>query len=700
MRRLAYYLALVLTVSCTQSRYSELPDPFWGSGACESPASEGIARGWNWEKAQSGNTHPGAVLPFGWVSACGFSGGYSSGYGRIGYSSCDVPPIMLDSLKFWGITHFHQSGVGLMRKFYNYFLVTPYCSGADLSRPSIVAEETASPGYYAAALPDYGTSFELTVRRYAALHRYEFAKGEGHVRIDVAHAGLGTQCFRPIRPYEKAESVQCCSLEQVAQDAWAGTMRAYGVDIYFAFCTPSKVLGVTLEDETMDIQFAAKNAVLAAGFSLDSVGEAFASAREALRAGFDKSRAQASKSWDGVLGRVRAEFAEPQLQKRFYSALYQSLIKPCECAPGRYTDFTTFWDIYHTQLPLALSLDPEVGRGIAQHLMATTETLGFSPISQILDTALVRKDNQATALPVYTLCDAFWRGLIPVEEYPRLKNVLESEFLHADLTDAPPSHTLDLAGAAAAAASVAESCSDYAFAGRLRGLAGIWRNVYDPQTGMLFEDSQYYEGNHFNYSFRAHPGMDERIELAGGTDAFCAALDRFFCFDTPHSEWSADKDRIRRRDYFEGLNNEPDMDSPYTYLWCGRPDRTAEVVDYVRRFRFGDGEGGCPGNNDAGATSSWYVWNCLGIYPLAGTPYYLLGSPSVESAEMDFARGTLKIKVVRESAASIYPSGYELNGVAFSEPWIKVRDIEKHATLTFHLTDNPTNIPTPIPDLL
>ncbi len=64
----------------------ELVDPFWGSGATTSAPSEGMSRGWNWEKAQSGNTHPGAVLPFGWVSACGFSGGYTSGYGRIGFS--------------------------------------------------------------------------------------------------------------------------------------------------------------------------------------------------------------------------------------------------------------------------------------------------------------------------------------------------------------------------------------------------------------------------------------------------------------------------------------------------------------------------------------------------------------------------------------------------------------------------------------
>ena len=693
-------LTMLALLSCNSGGYSSLVDPFWGSGAYDGPVSEGLARGWSWEKARSGNTHPGAVLPFGWVSACGFSGGYSSGYGRVGYSSCEVPPMMLDSLRLWGISHFHQSGVGLMRKFYNYFLFTPYCAGADLSRASSVSHEKARPGYYAATLPDYGASFELTVRSFAALHRYNFGSGEGHLRIDAAHAGLGTQCFQPIRPSEKAETIQSCTLGQVAEGEWAGTMRAYGVDIHFAFITPSNVLSSTLDGPVLDISFAGKDAEIIAGFSLESIEKAVSSAREALDAGFKASRILADNLWDEALGRVRARFSDPVLERRFYSALYQSMIKPCECGPGRFTDFTTFWDVYHSELPLMLSFAPGKGRGMVEHLFSTIDSLGFCPISQILDTTVVHKDNQATALPVYTLCDAFWRGVISEAEYPRLKRVLEKEFAHADISGTPPSHTLDLSGAYSAAAFVAGSCSDTAFADSLRALARIWKDVYDPATGLLFENAQYYEGNHFNYSFRAHLGMSERISMAGGRDGFQTLLDRFFRFIPDFSDWSVDNDRARRRNYFEGLNNEPDMDTPYSYLWCGRPDRTAEVIDAVRRFRYADGEGGCPGNNDAGATGSWYVWNSLGIYPLAGTPYYMLGSPSVDSAGIDFASGTLDVEVRRESPDSIYPAGYEFDGVAFSEPWIEVSRLEKGGRLVFHLKDTPSSELAPVPQWL
>jgi putative alpha-1,2-mannosidase len=151
--------------------------------------------------------------------------------------------------------------------------------------------------------------------------------------------------------------------------------------------------------------------------------------------------------------------------------------------------------------------------------------------------------------------------------------------------------------------------------------------------------------------------------------------------------------------HFEGMNNESDMETPYCYLWVGRSDRLAEVCDLVRRCGFDAGPGGCPGNNDSGGLSSWYVWCCLGIYPLTGTPYYLLGSPSVNSAEIKLSGAVLKIEVRRKSANSIYPAGYEFNGRKFVSPWLAIADVEKGGTLVFELGDNPVT-PSPIPDWL
>ena len=73
--------------------------------------------------------------------------------------------------------------------------------------------------------------------------------------------------------------------------------------------------------------------------------------------------------------------------------------------------------------------------------------------------------------------------------------------------------------------------------------------------------------------------MERRIKLAGGRKSFTNLLDIFFGFK--------DAEKGSHVFRFEGLNNEPDMESPYAYIYAGRHDRTAEIVQAVMRQSFG-----------------------------------------------------------------------------------------------------------------
>lgn len=673
-------------------------DPFWGSGAVSLPRSEGIAKNWSWEKAQTGNTSPGAVVPFGWVSACAYSGAYSSGYGCSGCSSDGPAPVAFNRSYALGVTHFHHSGTGWINSFYNYLLMTPYVKGVDLSKKSRLDDEVAHPGYLAGVLTDYGSSFELTARPFAACHRWKFPSGTGVLRIDATHIGLDYEAVRLVRP-DYSERIEEGVFVECGTRSWAGRIKAHGVTIFFAIRADGDIKALSCSNGKLEIQVFNTVAETFVGFSLNSADEAEASAAEAQAVGFDCASKEAGSAWRAQLERVRARFANEKDRRTFYSALYHSLTKPCTCGRG-YIDFSTFWDVYKTELPLVLSLAPQTGRGILEHIMATTKTKGFSPICQIMDDTVIHKDMQATALPLFTLCDGFFRGVLTRVDYPRIKKVIEKELAHADIRGMSPTHTLDLSGACGASALVAEACGDVDFAKVLRGRAENWRSVYDPKTGLLIADGPYYEGSYWNYSFRPHPGMKARVDLAGGPARFSRLLDRFFGYGCSPASRADEFDRIRRMDHFEGLNNECDMETPFAYYWSGRSDRTAEIVDAVRRFRFADGAGGCPGNNDSGATGSWYVWNCLGIFPITGSPYYLLGTPSVDSAEVDFARGTLRIEVQRESPHSIYPAGYVINGQEMHVPWLKVSELENDCKLIFILKDRPMRGLSPVPDWL
>ncbi len=658
-------------------------NPFWGNAGTASPAAEGMARNWNWLKAQTGNTHPGVLLPFGWVSVVPFSGAYSSGYGINGVSSCGPAPVALERKYARGFSHFHTSGVGYIGYFYNYFLLTPAAEGKCTKERSRLDNESAHPGYYSGRLSDYGVDFELTAGKYAAFHRCRFTGADsGKVTLDVELLGLD----RDIVGARKKEHIEQFEISGSGENSWHGSVFGNGVRIYFAAAFAGEIVSANVEGGKIELSVNGETVDSVIAFSMVDTAEADLRLAEAVAVGFDAAREYAEKQWQDALNTIQADFASDSEAKIFYSALYHSLVKPVDTG-HKFIDFQTMWDIYRSQLPMVLSLCPETGTKLLDSMMSTIEEFGFFPNGYLMTDDYHHDDNQATALVVYTLCDGFNRGLIT--DYARLKNALKIEFGHADISGRSPTHRLDLAGAYRAAAEVAGKNDDAGYASELLEASKIWRTAYDAETGLLIADAVYYEGTHWNYSFRPHTQMAERIALAGGVEKFTALLDKFFGADCPPETSPAERVMIPNR--FEGMNNESDMETPYCYLWAGRRDRLAEVCDLVRRCRFCEGDGGCPGNNDSGGLSSWYVWCVLGIYPCTGSDYYLLGSPSVRTAAIKFAGGTLQIEAEKESENSIYPVSYEFNGKTFAEPWIKLSDLEQGGVLKFHLADRPAS---------
>ncbi|MEM6507239.1 MAG: glycoside hydrolase, partial [Planctomycetota bacterium] len=84
-------------------------DPFVGCEPMDVPVPEGLASTWFFPKPMIGNTHPGATLPFGMVSACAYSGGYPTGYGRWNKCLEGLPDELFDRQVCKGFTHFHPS---------------------------------------------------------------------------------------------------------------------------------------------------------------------------------------------------------------------------------------------------------------------------------------------------------------------------------------------------------------------------------------------------------------------------------------------------------------------------------------------------------------------------------------------------------------------------------------------------------------
>jgi putative alpha-1,2-mannosidase len=125
------------------------------------------------------------------VSVCAYSGAYPTGYGLYQLSTEGIPSPLYDAQIASGFTHFQQSGTGAIRKYYNYFRVTPMGEPLDnLGNSWQLLDERAEPGYYAAKLSS-GIGCELTVGPKTAVHRYTFpAHMDARLVIDFSMGGL------------------------------------------------------------------------------------------------------------------------------------------------------------------------------------------------------------------------------------------------------------------------------------------------------------------------------------------------------------------------------------------------------------------------------------------------------------------------------------------------------------------------------
>ncbi|GAA2721350.1 hypothetical protein GCM10009866_07730 [Cellulomonas aerilata] len=711
-------------------------DPFIGTGVTDLPPPHGVAASWWWPKPQIGNTHPGATYPLGMVSACAYSGAYPTGYGRYDLSTEGVPPAMYDRQVASGFTHFQQSGTGAIRKYYNYFRVTPMLQPLDdLGQTWDLQDEVATPGLYAATLAS-GIRCEITVGPKSAVHRYTFPRHrDARLVVDLSLGGLAIPYGRtvPLRAHlhtlapgvaqgeivvegaPLAVHVEC-DTPQWRQLLWYDRrLMPGGTRLDFDHIRPTTLrpfglmwAGPTEAGQVVELRF---------GFSLRGVDRA----RDNLHAdcgpgpsSFRSRLAGTTPAWDDHLGAMEVEAPSSDQETVFTTALYHSLVKPC-LAPGESPfwpadgpfafDISTMWDIYRTQLPLLTTLVPDRAVELAQALLYICEEEGNLPIGYRMARGADQFSRQGSALAHTFFADLCRLGLPGVDWdwalvhlHNDLRRTYGEEFLLRGVAH-PISHTLDLAFGYWCTSRIAEHVGDAALVDQFAPLAAQWVNAFDPVTGLV-RDSTYYEGGKWNYSFRLVHDMAARIALGGGDAEFVATLDRFFGFDAPPVTQPGVRPGVQEMvagyalHRFEGLNNEPDMEAPWAYQYAGRPDRTADVIHAVVQNQFGVGRGGLPGNDDSGGLSSWYVWASLGLFPVAGQGLFLINAPAWRSSRVRVAGGELAVETTgfvepSPDRPAQYVRSVRLDGQPLERTWLTGTEVHRGGRLVVELGPEP-----------
>jgi predicted alpha-1,2-mannosidase len=150
------------------------------------------------------------------------------------------------------------------------------------------------------------------------------------------------------------------------------------------------------------------------------------------------------------------------------------------------------------------------------------------------------------------------------------------------------------------------------------------------------------------------------------------------------------------------VGNEPGFATPFFYNWTSQPYKSQALVRRVLREQFTNTPQGLPGNDDEGATSGWYVWGALGLYPeILAVPGLTLTSPIFEKAVV--WQGDKKlITITADKPASTYIQNVKLDGKPYDSTWLPIDPFaKKPVALDFALGDKPscwaskpaTNIP-------
>lgn len=638
---------------------------FHGNGEYSLPTPQGIAAKWYFLKAGTGNTSPAATLPFGAISVGPFSGGYPTGYGNYLKNTHSLPAKFDDGDKLLGFSHLHQSGTGSIGFYYNYAVTTPYYK--DATQRQAILKEGGSPGYYFCELKDI--KCELTATHFAALHRYSFSQPGAHLRIDFSNNGLTV-------PDDKEHTVNNLKFEMINQNTVCADCEIEGIKVFFAAWLSSSITKIDSgcvysegDDSCIEVKLA---------ISIRSKTQAL-SYLEGLPC-FDTAKGQAEEAWLKELDKIKLE-ADERTLGIFYSNLYHSLVKPCSrknespiyAQEDYVTDFATLWDTYKTALPLIFMINGNMAKEIANTLIYSAHALGFIPNSMGLSSDYLLHSGQVKAIGVYVLLTAYIFGAdidktalckaIDIDLFcdGSIFKLMQGEFQSA-------TWLLDVGDACLLALKFAKEMGDDELVSKLQPFTQLWQNAY-AENGLLRSDSDYYEGSLYNYSFRQMVKMDERIAMAGGKESFAALLDSFFGYGKEDVVRPTDPNNpmLVYENYklgrFEGFNNEPDMEAPYSYIFADSHYRLCEVIRSGMKFMFSDGRGGLPGNNDSGALSSYYVLSALGIFPVAGQDLVLFGSPIINRAKILLSSNKeLEIIAHNNSDSNIYVDKICFNG--------------------------------------
>lgn len=408
---------------------------------------------------------------------------------------------------------------------------------------------------------------------------------------------------------------------------------------------------------------------------------------------FESLKESNARLWNEYLGKIEIDADEKTL-KTFYSCMYRTFLyphkayeinedgeavhyAPCvdEVKKGiRYTD-NGFWDTYRTIYPfysiVAQDMLPKFIEGYIQDykdgawlpcwtagdakncmpstaidaVIADCATKGFLK-GDLLRTAFdgmeLHANNNAT-IKAYGRdgCEDYLKlGYVPCDKYKESVNL-----------------TLDAAYFDYCLGTVADILGETEKKQKYLARGKNYRNIFDSQTGFMrprmstgeFKSDfspiswggDYTEAAAWQTTFAVQHDIDGLAELYGGKEALLEKLDEHFSAPVEYLVGGYRNEihemtEMAACDWGQcAISNQPSFHIPFMYTYLGKPEKTEYWLKRICDEGFSGENDGFPGDEDNGTTAAWYIFSCLGIYPIApGIPIFTHCKPMVKNIKI------------------------------------------------------------------
>lgn len=676
-KRIAFVAVLFFIQHINGQKLTKFVDPFLGTGG-------------------HGHVYPGATVPFGMVQLSPDNGDEGWDWcGGYHYSSKTIA----------GFSHTHLSGTGIGD--WCDISLLPLTDTTEVRKEKIKIGfshymEKATPGFYGVLLNN-NVNCRLTANERTGFHEYTFQQPEGYLRFDMG--------FRINWDKSTDGSIQVLNDSTIVGYRYS-TGWAKGQKVYFAarFSTPIKdyfFVDDTAKTKTsgfgklvkLILKFNTKNP-LGVRVSLSSVSpsNALLEVNKSATLSFKTVANRAERLWENELQKIKINTNNKELATKFYTALYRTCVAPVihndadgsyqthdgkqlkfNLGKNKYTIFSQ-WDVFRALSPLFTITQTERLPDMINSMLQLYQDNGLLPVWDI-STWEANTMTGYHSIPI--IADAMLKGIKGFDynlAYEAMRKsafqnqrgtqeYIKYRYLPQDKHGWSVTITLEYAfddWCIAQAAKLLGKTADYNL---FMERAMYYKNLFDKQTGffrsknsdgkfiepfdpLLSEhgfEGQYVEGTAWQHSFFIPHDVNGFAELFGGKENLIKKLDELFTAPSVlHGEnVSADVTGLIGQ-YAHG--NEPSHHIIYMYTALGRPDKAAKWIQVVADSMYKTGPDGLVGNDDCGQMSAWYIFTCLGFYPMNPTSgEYIFGYPLIENATIQLPnKKTLKIVVTKQ----------------------------------------------------